>query len=411
VNLGEQSIVYESSGIANILIVEDDPLHQDLTRRAFEHAGLKTRVNIVEDGEEAIHYLLNRGKFSNPRMSIHPDLVLLDLNIPKCNGIEVLKALHDADLKTEKPPVVVLSNSKDDRDIIAAYTYGAKVYIAKPADFDEFVIFVEKVLMNVLQEVLALKQARFRLKEQEKQLVFLSRMALAEEMSASIAHQINQPLTAIMSYASGCMHLMKRQHVAPKILEGMEHIISEVTRAGNIVRELRHFLQTGELDKKPYSINEIVEHTLQLTRQYCVDALVQVDVRLSDQVGMVLVDKIHLQQVIVNLIHNAVDAMRGAGDFLSLLSIRSMCMEDEIHLIVEDTGPGVADPSRVFHSFYTTKKDGMGVGLSIAKRIIDAHEGRLWLDQNYRRGARFVISLPTCSAEAETDLREIPMRF
>jgi two-component system sensor kinase FixL len=236
-------------------------------------------------------------------------------------------------------------------------------------------------------------------------------MALAEEMSASIAHQINQPLTAIMSYASGCMHLMKRQHVAPKILEGMEHIISEVTRAGNIVRELRHFLQTGELDKKPYSINEIVEHTLQLTRQYCVDALVQVDVRLSDQVGMVLVDKIHLQQVIVNLIHNAVDAMRGAGDFLSLLSIRSMCMEDEIHLIVEDTGPGVADPSRVFHSFYTTKKDGMGVGLSIAKRIIDAHEGRLWLDQNYRRGARFVISLPTCSAEAETDLREIPMRF
>jgi C4-dicarboxylate-specific signal transduction histidine kinase len=234
------------------------------------------------------------------------------------------------------------------------------------------------------------------------ELAHVTRVATLGEMSASIAHEINQPLAAVVNNASACLRWLAAQNIEAA-RESVMHIVSDGHRAGEIIGRIRAFAKKAPNEKDWLDINETIREVIALVHSELQQNRVELETRLSDDVHyvpLILADRIQLQQVILNLIINAIEAMSGAGNGRRELLIRSGTAESQRVLVsVRDSGPGL-DPrtlDRLFTPFYTTKPQGMGMGLAICRSIIDAHGGRLWAMANDDRGATFQFTLPTGS--------------
>jgi two-component system sensor kinase FixL len=198
-----------------------------------------------------------------------------------------------------------------------------------------------------------------------------------------------------MNNASTAKILLSRVKDAPEDINGiLQDIIQDARRAGDIVRKIRGMVKKGDVQLEPLRINDLIEEVLELSHNNIIAKSTSIRLDLKPDLAMVKGDRVHLQQVLLNLITNALDAMTGRPS--SIMTIRStMEAPDTVIVSVTDSGTGIdeAKMNDVFKPFYTTKKDGLGLGLAICRSIIEQHDGRIWAENNPAGGATFSFSL------------------
>ena len=530
-----------------ILLVEDDPNDLELTLTALEDYQLANEVVVAGDGAEALDYLYRRGAFSS-RANDSPAVMLLDLNLPKVGGLEVLQQVK-AEESLKMIPVVVLTSSREERDVVASYRLGVSAYVVKPVEFDDFVdairelgvlralreakeraklakaqealrrseaysaeaqklshtgsfgwevssgklywseetyrIFecdlstgptldiilqrthpedralVREVLDQVSHErkdfdvehrllmpdgsikylhvvgrlsvnesgsvecvgavadITEREQAELKMRQMHAELAHMTRVMTVGEMTASIAHEISQPLAAIVTNGNaGLRWLSGDSPDLEQTSQAIHRIIRDGKRAGEVVSRIGALFKKAPAVQEPLVINEVIQDVLTLTQNETHRNGVLLRTQLASDLPLVMGDRVQLQQVILNLVLNAIQAMgvvaegsrelelisekpsqsrRGSRTEINEKTDLASARCTEVLITARDSGPGF-DPEnidRLFNAFYTTKPNGLGMGLSISRSIIEAHGGRLWAKANAPRGAVFQFSLPT----------------
>ena len=250
------------------------------------------------------------------------------------------------------------------------------------------------------------QQTQARLQELQSELVHVSRLSAMGEMASALAHELNQPLAAISNYMKGSRRLLSASadpNIA-KIEGALDRAAEQAIRAGQIIRRLRDFVARGESDKRVESLSKLIEEAGALGLTGAREQGVQLRFSLDRQHDLVLVDRVQIQQVLVNLFRNALEAMAHSSR-RDLVISNVPVADDMIEIVVSDTGSGFGDgvEQSLFQTFFTTKETGMGVGLSISRSIIEAHGGRMWAEANPEGGATFRLTLPAASSESVTD--------
>lgn len=274
--------------------------------------------------------------------------------------------------------------------------FNALVYEAKLIDgYGHHTGWMASVL-----DVTERKRAEEFARQQQQQLQFTSRLVTMGEMASTLAHELNQPLAAIASYNAGCLNLLEHANCKPHdIRPALEKISTQAQRAGKIIRRVHDFVRKSEPKRAPCNFNEVVDDCLGFVeadaRKQCIR--IQCDITHSPPIPA---DRLMLEQVLLNLIRNGIEAMSTVAQSDRLLRIVTQLNATELCISVSDQGCGIAPEIRekLFTAFFTTKPEGMGIGLSICRSIIEFHRGRLWVEDNPQSptgsGTIFVFTLP-----------------
>jgi two-component system sensor kinase FixL len=244
-----------------------------------------------------------------------------------------------------------------------------------------------------------------RLQELQSELVHVSRLTAMGEMASALAHELNQPLSAIANYLKGSSRLMDAPETPKdRVKDALEKASEQALRAGQIIRRLRDFVARGDTERRVESLPKLVQEASALALVGAKEHGVRVRFRYERGVDQVLADKVQIQQVLLNLIRNAIDAMEDSALKELTISVQRG-VEDFAEVVVQDTGPGVSDDvvAELFQPFVTTKATGMGVGLSISRTIIEAHGGRIWVERAASGGAEFHFTLRLADTEELAD--------
>ena len=254
------------------------------------------------------------------------------------------------------------------------------------------------LLGEVFANALSRKQGELETQRLRQELTHIGRVSAMGELSASLAHELNQPLTAILSNAQAAQTLLACDVVD---LEAMREILTDIVaddkRAAAVIRRLRSLLRKGDLEFVPLDVNEIVSEVGWLVRNDALTRNVSLRLDLAADLPSVLGDRVQLQQVVLNLVLNGLEALRPPWAGARTLVIRtSMDGAATVTVAVQDSGTGIdeKDTDRIFQPFYTTKAEGLGMGLAIARTIVDAHGGRLVAANNEHGGATVHFTLP-----------------
>lgn len=260
-------------------------------------------------------------------------------------------------------------------------------------DRDHKAAFVRGVALDISGR----KQAELEVARQHDELAHLSRVVLLGELSGSIAHELNQPLMAILSNAQAAEHLLARDPLDTALIkEFLADIIKNDKRAGEIIRRLSAMFRKEETQYQPLNANDVVREALALARSDLNRRGITVRVELLPTLPLVRGDRIQLQQVLLNLVTNACDAIDGSGGHRQLSVQTRVSGGDDVEIAVVDSGRGISpdDLERILDPFVSTKPHGMGLGLTICRTIVEAHGGRLWATNNEERGATMHVALP-----------------
>lgn len=239
------------------------------------------------------------------------------------------------------------------------------------------------------------KKARLR----GQQLAHVSRLSSLEEMASGMAHEISQPLAAIINYTQGCVrYLQNKQHDPAQLIEIMKKAVIQAQRAGEVLHRLKNFFCKGQLLKTSCKINSLIRETVTLIRNDLNTSKTRIEFGLSKDVHIISADRIQLQQVLLNLIQNAIDAMQEIDPKLRKIHIQTKTIDaNSIEITVHDTGPGFSKDLiyKVFEPFFTTKAHGRGMGLAICRSIIEAHGGQFIINPNTNNHSwiRFILPI------------------
>ena len=249
---------------------------------------------------------------------------------------------------------------------------------------------------GVLRDITARKQAEMETHELRGDLAHLTRVNTLSALSGSLAHELNQPLGIILSNAQAAQELLAQQ--PPDVAE-VQAILSDIVaadrRAGEVIERLRALLKRGLVSLQPVPLNRLIEEVLHLTRADLIGRGVTVACELAPDLPPVAGDRVQLQQIVLNLILNAAEAMAANAPGARQLHVQTMLHQGWVWASVRDEGGGLpADVERLFQPFYTTKPQGLGMGLAICRSIVSAHNGRLWAEPHPERGAVFYFELP-----------------
>ena len=251
---------------------------------------------------------------------------------------------------------------------------------------------------TIIEDITERKQAEDALLEARDALLRVTRLSTMGELSASIAHEVNQPLSAIVANGIACRRLLAAAKPDfEEAKETLEDIISDGRRASAVVGRVRQLAKKSTPERAAVDVNRAISEVLALTRQELQRSRVTARAELDPNLPPVMADRVQVQQVVLNLVMNGIDAMRGVKDRARVLRVKSAATPAAaVAVTVEDTGIGFGDndPEHVFETFYTTKEDGMGMGLSISRSIVQAHGGRLWASAGAPIGAVFGFTLP-----------------
>jgi len=249
---------------------------------------------------------------------------------------------------------------------------------------------------SIGEDITDRKRAQEALEKAQMEVAHITRVATLGEMTASIAHEINQPLGAIANSASACLRWLEAQKLE-EARRSTSRVIAESHRASEIIGRIRGLAKKAPPRKDWLDVNETIHEVIALAHSEVQRNGIALETQLSNDVPPILADRIQLQQVLLNLMMNAIEAMSGAGEGPRELLVRSATDESQGVLVsVEDSGPGLDPKSvdRLFEAFYTTKPQGLGMGLAISRSLIEAHGGRLWTTANEPHGAVFQFALP-----------------
>lgn len=259
-----------------------------------------------------------------------------------------------------------------------------------------------RVFTGFIRDLTERQQTELRLHDLQNEFAHVARVTEMGTLATSIAHELNQPLTAIANYVEAASELLAEptpERVA-MVREALGECAAQSVRAGQIVRRLRDFISRGESERQVVPLARLVNEASALALMSVDSRSLELDVRIT-QGKLVVVDRVQIQQVLLNLIRNAVEAMEGSP-FKRLAITSRKAEKGMVEVVVADSGPGLAPEvaENLFQPFLTTKPGGMGVGLSISRTIIEAHEGRIWAEPSDLGGTAFHFTLPEAESLA-----------
>ncbi len=250
------------------------------------------------------------------------------------------------------------------------------------------------------------QRARSELEQAQAELTRVDRLTTLGELAATIAHEVSQPLTAVVTSGNACLRWLAKD--PPNLEEArgcVGRIVKDGSRAGEVIGRIRAMVTKSPSKTDRLSINDVIREVVTLISVEMQRNGVLLRTELSSDLSPIMGDRVQLQQVILNLMMNAIDAMRQTGQpHRELVVTSAMDGTDAVRVTVRDSGPGLDKTAleRLFDAFYTTKPDGMGMGLAITRRIIKAHGGQIWAAPNTPRGAKFEFRLPTDTPELQS---------
>ena len=257
---------------------------------------------------------------------------------------------------------------------------------------------VKRIFTGFIHDITHRQQTESRLQDLQSELAMVGRLSEMGTLASSLAHELNQPLTAVANYCETARDLLASgpgEEMIPTILEALDDATAQAIRAGQIVRRLRDFISHGESERRLESLPRLVTEANALALVGSREHGIEVQVQLDPGADEVFVDRIQIQQVLVNLIRNAIDAMAD-GPVRSLVISTALGVGETVRVSIEDSGSGIGDDvaSQLFQPFVTSKKSGMGIGLSICRSIVEAHGGQIWFEPAPDSGTIFHFTLP-----------------
>lgn len=256
----------------------------------------------------------------------------------------------------------------------------------------------EHLFLGIITDITE-RQARDRqVQELQAEMLHASRLTAMGQVSAGLAHELNQPLTAILNYASACIDIAEEYNDSD-LKTALHEVAEQATRAGNIIRRLRAFTEKRAPVRSTEDLARAVDEAVRLGQINAQERGIGLRVRVERDLPLVLIDRIQIQQVLINLIKNAAEAMEGCAHKELTVSL-AVSTADRVRVAIADTGPGIPVEARnkLFEPFVTTKNTGMGMGLNICRGIVEAHGGRLWLEDNPDGGATFAFDVPVATS-------------
>jgi len=253
----------------------------------------------------------------------------------------------------------------------------------------------EPMFVGIIHDITNRHRAEQRVAELQSELLHVTRLSAMGQMASALAHELNQPLAANMNYIKAALRTSEGAHDPVLVRELLTKAAAQTTRAGQIIRRLRDFIEKGHSIHLMENLNEVVEEALGLALVGTAVANVTVLRAFAPGLVPVSMDKIQIQQVVLNLVRNAIEAMRGCPVAQLTISTRAFD-KDTVLVSVEDTGIGLEPDvfEKLFQPFVTTKDTGMGIGLSVCRSIIEAHRGRIWAEKRAGGGTSFMFQLP-----------------
>lgn len=265
--------------------------------------------------------------------------------------------------------------------------------VTLPPDHDNW----SRVLVMAI-DVTERNEAQAKLARTQAELAHASRVTMLGQLAASIAHEVNQPLAAIVTYGrSGKRWLAREAPDAREVADCLDHVVSNGTRAADVIARIRALARNATPPAGPLPMRALIEEAVALVRREARDT--DIDLALPAGLPDGFGDKVQIQQVLMNLLMNAIQAMAEVPASRRALRIDVATDDDRLRVAVSDRGPGMAEPAKVFNPFFTTKADGMGMGLSICQSIIEAHGGRITAENNQQGGATFAFTLPIATLD------------
>ena len=395
--------------MVNILVIEDSEVQvsliTDMLNEAKDSDFQIANSGTLDDGLNA----LKQSKF---------DAVLLDLTLPDGSGLEVCQRVCETSPET---PIVILSGTDDEATVVSAQQIGAEDYLVKGEIGSDILARSIRYSIARKKAELSLKAANDELEQRveertrelsrmrdeaaqrQQELAHASRLATLGEMASGLAHELNQPLMAIIGYTDHCIQAIENNSDDPeKMTTLLRDTSREAKRAGAIIKRLRRLVSKSTTSREASDLNEIVRESVELLKP-AMDVEISVD--LDDNLPKAMVDRIQLQQVVMNLGQNAIQAMESSDVKPIRLMIKSGQSGDDLFVEVVDSGPGL-DPEnieRLFDPFFTRNKpEGLGLGLAISKKIVEAHEGELTVQSNEGSGLTFRFTIPLAAVAQAT---------
>lgn len=365
-----------------VLLIEDDLVDRRACQRALAHHPHHRFAFLEADTARAGLQIAQAERV---------DLVLLDHHLPDDTGLEVLAALVPA------LPVVMLTGADDIAVAVEAMRRGARDYLVKDGD-RRHLDLLPAVIERVLREEQALAQKRQAEAETHRYRAELERLyhqhALGA-MASLFAHELNQPLAAIVGYSEVSLRLLRAGNNGRELAHNLEQTAQQAQRAAQIVRHIRNFLRRGELETTVEELNGLVAKVVAQLAPEAEAARVRLTLD-AGEVPKVRVGRAAVEKVLLNLLNNALEAIQSDDRGGGTVTVRTRPDgADFVRITVEDTGPGLDTETaeQLFQPFYTTKPDGLGMGLAISRTIIEAHGGRLWAEPG-TSGAVFHFTIP-----------------
>jgi two-component system, LuxR family, sensor kinase FixL len=298
----------------------------------------------------------------------------------------------------DREHIVALAERGNVSDVEIAFRYRTGNLLQTILSTEIVDIEGQPCLITIIRDITERRRTEMEMTQQRSELAHLSRVAMLGELSGSLAHELNQPLSAILANAQAAQRFLARKPANfDEIDDILKDIVADDKRAGEVIRRLRVLFKKEEMQHQSVDVNEVVQEVMQLMRSELMNRRVSVITRLAPDLPRVKGDRVHLQQVLVNLIMNGADAMEGIEHERRSLTMQTRLVDaSAVAMSVIDQGKGipVVDIERIFDPFVTTKPHGMGLGLAVSRTIMQAHGGRLWAANNPDRGATFCLTLP-----------------
>jgi signal transduction histidine kinase len=389
--------------LLRIVYLEDDPRDAELVQEILAAGGIECALTRVETETDFTSTLEKGGV----------DLVLADYTLPSFDGLSALEIVQK---NWPSVPLIFVSGTLGEEVAIEALKKGATDYVFKTR-LSRLAPSVQRALREA-GERNDLFKAEEALQKAQAELAHVARVTTLGELTASIAHEINQPLSAVVNNANAGLRWLSGE--SPNIDEAREairRILRDGNRAAEVISKTRALFKKAPMTKEQFDINEAVEEIVTLTQSEAQRNRVLVLTRLDGNIPLVLADRVQLQQVVLNLLINAIEAVSGMSEGRREVFVRSQkgrgdagvsreqnvghydpAEAESTHVLVAvcDSGRGL-DPTaleHLFDAFYTTKPQGLGMGLAISRSIIEAHGGRLWAKANAPQGAIVQFALP-----------------
>lgn len=368
---------------ARVMVVEDDRI---VARDISEQLGRigHSVIGVTARGEAAVELAISN----------RPDLVLMDIRLEgEIDGIDAARQIR----ARCQIPVVFLTAYADDETVRRASQAEPFGYLLKPFEDLQLRTVIEMALYKDRADR-KLRESAAALQVAHAELARMSRITTMGQLTASIAHEVNQPLMAVVMNAEACVQWLKGEKAnVSEARAAAERAIAEGHRAGAIIQRVRAIARNAPVVFEELDLNEMIEGVLSIVQPELSRQAIALGVDLQPDQPSIVGDRVQLQQVMLNLVSNAADAINSSENQQRRVTVVSaMDPLGEVCVTVEDAGVGI-DPDHldmIFNPFFTTKRDGIGMGLSICRSIIDAHGGRLWAEPRVPTGTRFRFTLP-----------------